>query len=374
MKGNKGGRTAALEAEIEALKRRLETLQDSQNRLASLSEKFVLINRISQELNVQDVEAIGQIAVGKVPPLIGARFASFYLYDPAADELVLRAHNHPETIDERIKVKQHHNTVMGLALARRRIVHIADIDEYERNHRFRFERTFAEKYASRSCISAPLLAGQFTVGILNFADKLDATPFSELDDVPIVEQVAAVLGMAVRNCTLFAEVNSQARTDPLTKLANYRAFQEGLAQELRRCSRYVHPLSLVLLDVDDFKQINDGHGHPAGYRVLQGIGEVLSQSIRQEDFTARQGGDEFAVVLIETPPKAAEAVARRLVAGVAKHAFVWEGRPIPVTISAGLAGYRPGMTPTDLISAADRALLKAKQEGKNRFVVADAGQ
>lgn len=370
----KRGPPAAQKAGIAELKRKLELLQDSQNRLAALSEKFVLINRISQELNVLDVEALGQIAVGKVPPLIGARYASFYLYDPAADELVLRAHNHPETITERIKVKQHPNTVMGLALARRRIVHIADIEEYERQHRFRFERTFAEKYASRSCISAPLLAGQFTVGILNFADKLDATPFSELDDVPIVEQISAVLGMAVRNCTLFAEVNSQARTDPLTKLANYRAFHEALGQELRRCSRYLHPLSLVLLDVDDFKKVNDGHGHPAGDRVLQGVAEVLAGSLRREDLTARQGGDEFAVVLIETPIKSAEPVARRLVAGVAKHAFAWEGRPIPVTISAGLAGYRTGMTPQDLLQAADQALLRAKQQGKNRFVVAEPPQ
>jgi diguanylate cyclase (GGDEF)-like protein len=359
-----------LEAQNAELRRQLRQMQDVQARLGALSEKFVLINRISQELNVLDIEAIGQIAVGKVPPLIGARFASMYLYDDEADELVLRSHNHPETIAERVKVKHHHNTVMGLALARKRIVHIADIEDYERRHQFRFARTFAEKYVTRSCISAPLLAGQFTVGILNFADKLDGTPFSELDDVPIVEQISAVLGMAIRNCTLFAEVNSQARTDPLTKLANYRAFQEALAQELRRCGRYLHPLTLMLLDIDDFKKVNDTHGHPACDRVLQQVAEVLTASIRREDYTARQGGDEFALILIETGPKTAEIVAGRLIRSIGQHAFAHDGRSIPVTVSIGVAGFRAGMTPNDLVQAADRALLEAKQQGKNRFVVA----
>ena len=360
-----------LETENDALRDQLKALSDLQDRLAALSEKFILINRISHDLNVLDLDSIGRIAVEKIPALIGARFASLFLYDYDADELQLLAHNHPDTLHERLKAKLQRNTIMGLALSRKSIVHIEDIEHYERTHKFRFERTFADKYATRSCISAPLLAGNRTVGIVNFADRLDGAPFSEIDDVPVVEQLGQVMAMAMRNCTLFAEVALQARTDALTKLANLRAFQEALDGELRRCARYRHPLTLLLLDVDNFKQINDRFGHPAGDAVLQRVADVLRQSIRREDVSARHGGDEFAVILIETPATTAEVVAGRLVGAVGRQAFRHQADEIPVTVSLGAAGYVPGMTAVDLIRTADRAMLLAKQKGKNQYVVAE---
>ena len=364
-------RHVRLESENTELRDQLHLLTEVQNRLGMLSEKFVLINRLSQEMNILDLETIGQLAVSKIPALIGARYASMFLFEYDKNELVLQSHNHPETISERISVTQHRNTVMGLALARKRIVHIEDIEHYEKTHGIKFTRTFADKYATRSCISAPLLAGQFTVGVINFADKIDAGCFSEIDDVPVVEQLTQVLAMAVRNCTLYREVQSQARTDSLTKLANRRAFLESLGNELRRCARYMHPLTLLLIDVDDFKRINDRHGHPAGDAVLTQIAGALGNSVRREDVTARHGGDEFAVLLIETSIQTAGIVAARLTHSVSSQQFTFNGESIPVTISVGAAAYKPGMTAHDLVHAADQVMLLAKQRGKNQFVVAD---
>ena len=281
-----------------------------------------------------------------------------------------QSHNHPEQISERIAIKHHRNTIMGLALARKRLVHITNFSEFERSNGVQFERTFAFKYASQSCISMPLMTGNFTVGILNFADKIDGSPFHELEDVPIVEQVSQVLAMAIRNCNLFREVQNQAKTDMMTRLANYRAFHENLRQEIHRSVRYLRPMTLIMLDVDNFKKINDRFGHQAGDAVLADVAQIIFKSIRREDFAARYGGDEIAIILPETPAVGAVSVARRLVGYTQEHPWTYNGQKMEVTVSVGLAGFLPEMTLTDFINAADQALLEAKARGKNQFVIA----
>lgn len=128
----------------------------------------------------------------------------------------MKSHNHPVELTRRIAIKHHKNTIMGLALEKKYIIHIVDIDEYERTNKIRLEKTFADKYAIRTCILLPLMAGNFLVGILNFADKLDGTYFDEINDLPTVEQLGQVLAIALHNCILFQEIQKQAKTDSLT--------------------------------------------------------------------------------------------------------------------------------------------------------------
>lgn len=366
-------KASQLERENKELRDHLTLYGEIQNRLGALSEKFILINRVSQELNSLDIENIGRLTVSKIPALIGAKYCSLFLYDYQKGELVLQAHNHPEQIAERIAVKHHRNTIMGLALARKRIVHISSFDDFERSNGVQFERTFAFKYASQSCISMPLMTGNYTVGILNFADKIDGGSFHELEDVPIVEQISQVLAMAIRNCNLFREVQNQAKTDMMTHLSNYRAFHEILRSEIHRSVRYLRPLTLIMIDVDDFKKVNDRFGHQAGDQVLGEVAQIILKSIRREDFAARYGGDEIAVILPETPAVGAVSVARRLVGYTQEHPWSYNGQKMDVTVSVGLAGFVPEMTLTDFINAADQALLEAKARGKNQFVIAGEG-
>jgi len=157
------------------------------------------------------------------------------------------------------------------------------------------------------------------------------------------------------------KVSEMAVTDFVTGLANHRAFQERLAEEIRRFDRYRNPLSLMLIDLDDFKHINDRFGHSKGDRMLQEVASFLHQLIRRTDFMARYGGDEFAMILPETSLDDAMRVGRRICRDLAAHTFA----DIHLTASIGVAGYSEEKTQQTLIEEADQAMYAAKRSGKN---------
>jgi len=164
-----------------------------------------------------------------------------------------------------------------------------------------------------------------------------------------------------------ATLERLATTDHLTGLLNRRAFIEGTEREIHRARRHGLPLALIMFDVDHFKRINDGHGHPAGDEVLRRIAATCRRMLRDEDLIGRLGGEEFAVVLVQPPVQVAAAVAERLRQAVEAQAIEWAGRPIPVTISLGIAELAGGTdTLEQFISRADECLYTAKREGRNR--------
>jgi diguanylate cyclase (GGDEF)-like protein len=159
-----------------------------------------------------------------------------------------------------------------------------------------------------------------------------------------------------------AELASLAITDGLTGLKNHRACQERLAEEVGRAARNGTPLSLVLLDVDHFKQLNDTHGHPEGDAVLKAVARILQGCTRDTDIVARYGGEEFVLILPQTD-RAAAAAAERTRSAVEDHP--WPVRP--VTASFGVAVLRlRAESGTDLIARADAAMYQSKREGRNR--------
>jgi diguanylate cyclase (GGDEF)-like protein len=161
-----------------------------------------------------------------------------------------------------------------------------------------------------------------------------------------------------------AEVSEQSLTDPLTGMRNRRAFVDRLDEDLRRCSFEDERVTLVLLDVDEFKSFNDEFGHPAGDTVLTRVATLFTERIRSTDFVARIGGDEFAMVLRNTDAEGGYVLAERLRRAVER--ATWPLRQ--VTISAGVASAALG-TSADLMAAADRALYASKARGRNRVEV-----
>lgn len=160
-------------------------------------------------------------------------------------------------------------------------------------------------------------------------------------------------------------------TDPLTHAQNVRSFQDVLEHEFRVARRYNQPLSLLMLDVDHFKVVNDTHGHPSGDYVLKEFAVILKQSVRESDVVARIGGEEFAILLPQAGGQQALQFAERIRREVGEHKFAVYGRTIRVTVSVGLATYPtdPEVTePQMLLYLADQALLTAKERGRDRVV------
>jgi diguanylate cyclase (GGDEF)-like protein len=191
------------------------------------------------------------------------------------------------------------------------------------------------------------------------------------DAVQLAHWLAAQASIALENERLHRTVKRQAITDELTQLANRRRFTETLALEVRRAERFSDPLTLVLADLDDFKQINDRYGHQVGDEVLRRFADVLRENLRDFDLPVRFGGEEFAVLLPETGLEGGEQLARRLSAALARLRMPETGRErAPVTASFGVASFPAAQSAEELLTAADRALYEAKAAGKNRVASA----
>jgi len=166
-----------------------------------------------------------------------------------------------------------------------------------------------------------------------------------------------------------SEERARALTDKLTGVSNRLAFDEHLEQELTRWKRYKNPLSLIFWDIDHFKLVNDRLGHKAGDKILQALGALLNKRLRESDFTARFGGEEFISILQEELSPAAK-VADEIRAAIANFKFNYQGQRVPVSISCGVTQCREGDTPSSLVERADQALYKAKEDGRNRCEIA----
>ncbi|MCP3981623.1 MAG: diguanylate cyclase [bacterium] len=167
------------------------------------------------------------------------------------------------------------------------------------------------------------------------------------------------------------QLEQLAMIDEKTGLYNFREFQRRLREEWERSERYAVPLSLVFLDIDHFKQINDTLGHQAGDCILGDFATLVAGGARTNDFAARYGGEEFAVILPHTDGEMAERVAERIRRAVEQFVFLEDEKPTRVTVSSGVATYpaTPAVDSVDaLIRAADEALYEAKERGRNRVV------
>lgn len=163
------------------------------------------------------------------------------------------------------------------------------------------------------------------------------------------------------------EERQRALTDTLTELPNREAWDNRLKFEHDRWRRYGHPITLCVLDIDHFKQVNDSYGHKAGDKVLQLVARALQERLRTTDFVARYGGEEFVVLLPETPLEVAHTVIDDLRQHIAQLPFHFQGQPVNVTFSAGLSWFREGLDLDEVFDEADKALYRAKENGRNRI-------
>ncbi|HET6879082.1 MAG TPA: GGDEF domain-containing protein [Pirellulales bacterium] len=200
---------------------------------------------------------------------------------------------------------------------------------------------------------------------------LDAASRIMLANQQLQAELAAARAEIDEHRAKVKELSEEARTDILTGLANRRAFTEDLERRFEQWRRHKVPLSLIMLDIDHFKSINDRFTHAGGDTALRHIGEVLRGALRQMDIAARYGGEEFALILPGTKLPDAINVAERLRATIAAKGFEYDDLVVPITGSLGLATADASDTAATLIERADQALYAAKQGGRNRAYVHD---
>jgi diguanylate cyclase (GGDEF)-like protein len=206
-------------------------------------------------------------------------------------------------------------------------------------------------------IAVPLKAIDKVVGLLTFYTPPD-TLVSE-DKLKFFCSLGNLIGIAINNALLFQQIKMSSLHDPLTGLANRRFLDIQLGRSFEASKRYGAPLSILMLDIDHFKNFNDTRGHLEGDRMLQRLAGILCRDMRNADYVFRYGGEEFLIMLPETPPSKACEAAERLRASVQSEAGV--------TISIGVAAFDHGMTEVNtLIDLADAALYRAKGKGRNR--------
>lgn len=211
-----------------------------------------------------------------------------------------------------------------------------------------------------------------TVAILSYRpEDLLGWHWSMLGALQVAKRQLQVQQAAIK--ALQAELHEQreqAGHDPLTGLYNRRYLEETLEREVARAVRAKQPISIVMLDIDDFKTLNDRYGHQAGDQLLCLLGDVLQARTRRDDIACRFGGDEFVVMLTGTPLEAAAERAEEWRRAIEDGQVLDAEHPLHTTLSAGIAGFPVhGPTGAELLRSADRALYQAKTEGRNRVVV-----
>lgn len=219
----------------------------------------------------------------------------------------------------------------------------------------------------KSLIAAPLKIHNKILGIL-YLDDYKPREFNHRE-IAVLNLLATQATIAIEKMHLLEKVEYLAITDELTQLYNYRYFFNTLSNEVYRAARYGNPLSLIIMDIDNFKKFNDAYGHPQGNFILSLVSEIFKKNVRNTDTVARYGGEEFVIVSPENDKQSAYILAERIRMDVEKFCRpeVHKDVPVPVTISIGVASLSDDTSDAEvLMQKADEALYQAKREGKNK--------
>jgi diguanylate cyclase (GGDEF)-like protein len=358
----------ALEPMVRQLGFALEAValrSQARERRRILRSSYAFGRRLSR---VRGQEGLHQFISDQVARASRANLAALALFSESEGHLrVVATTGYPHVLVQHVRVNPGEG-VIGTVFTTRRPLLVSDISKVPHLHRRR------PRYRTPSFMAVPLLWEETPLGVVCVTDRMDRAPF-ESDDLRVVRALAASSSLALTADAISerAELLSEwATIDPLTELFNRRYFRQRLEEEYQRARRYELPLSLLLLDLDDFKTVNDRFGHPAGDLVLRSVADVLRRNVRAFDVCCRYGGEEFVIVLPGGDSGDALSTANRVRQAIEAHRISVRANqpPVGVTASIGSVTLKRGDSVDDMITEADAALYEAKRAGKNQIRVA----
>lgn len=233
----------------------------------------------------------------------------------------------------------------------------------------RFDPSMDElsNFTTQSIVGVPLVSRGEVFGVIELINKLNGEPFTALD-LKVLSTIGDFAAIAVEKAYYLAAMQSMALEDELTGLGNRRTLTRTLEHEARRAKRTATPVAMMVIDVDEFKRINDSQGHPAGDRILQHLAQLVESNVRDVDTVCRYGGDEFVVVMPDTNATQAEDTRRRLAAAIQAEAEAQSARvPVPYTVSIGVHAAGPDEVDS-LFEQSDLHLYREKRRKQNRDI------
>ncbi|MEF3280300.1 MAG: sensor domain-containing diguanylate cyclase [Elusimicrobiota bacterium] len=229
---------------------------------------------------------------------------------------------------------------------------------YGRNH-------FKEE--ENSSLYIPLSAFSNVIAVIKISSTKEN--YFTADDFRTAEMLVTTASITIENLSLYSTTEELARKDPLTGLFTHRVFQEKIDEEILVSARTKRPLSLVIIDIDHFKKINDTYGHQIGDNVLKGVSLTIKKAVREFDFIARYGGEEFAIILPQTPKNQAVEISKIIQKKIKLEVFEFENKKFSITVSMGIAEFpKEATSKSQLIRVADERLYRAKREGRDRII------
>ena len=314
-------------------------------------------------ISLLSLEEISAVLVDRLPSILSIHFFTLFLYDKDKRMLNLMCHNRPD-IESSFSLSLSSSLIMESAVLSGQYIlgqRFKDSKYYRGSNNKFFKKDFF--------VTIPLKIEKEIVGVLNINDgEQDSFEESSLE---MVLDISDFISMSVSNAILYEQTKQLAVTDGLTGISNRPNMEQALQNEFERSMRYGAPLSVVLLDVDHFKGVNDTYGHQKGDEILVAVASLLKKVCRTNDIAARYGGEEFLMILPQSNAQGAFKIAERVREEMMKLSFTGNETNFSVTTSCGVVELdRDFIKNTDqLIAMADHALYDAKTGGRNKTII-----
>lgn len=314
-------------------------------------------------LAISDSSTLQRVILEHMARAVGAEIGALAVFLPQENSLAITAtYGYPSVLVEHVRLVPGEG-VLGRVFAAGAPVVIADVSAIP-------GQVARRRYRTGSYIALPLSGPDGVVAVIALTDKTSGGAFTDVD-LAVLSLMSVPAALAVSRELMRDRTNDLAHlatVDALTGLFNRRYFETRLEQELQRQRRQLDDLSLLMLDLDNFKELNDTQGHLVGDTALKEVAEILRRAVRIFDVCARYGGEEFVILMPGAGASTALRIAERIRRQVEQH-FVTglrSGVPVPLTVSIGVSTASPDVTRDALVTRADTALLRAKATGKNQ--------